>query len=326
MAPSETPRSNAPNRPNIVAVIHRDSGSSLLASNGVGQGPLLGPPRCDQARARVMLCWFQQPTGAQYAQQTFCGVPWGPRRRGAGCLNGLLELAMEAHGGLRRWREVTSITASLSCGGSILIDRGWVGALDDVAVTVGPRVQRAVLAPFTAPDRRGLFTPDRVVIDTNRGQRVDERTNPRAAFAGGLETPWDALDLAYFVGCAMWTSLTIPFLLNEPGFVTEELEPWQEDGETWRRLRAVFPDRVACHNRDQVFYFGPDGLLRRHDYNMEVVANLATADYADDHRIFGGISFPTLRRAVGRLPDGVTEPEPAFFTIDIAHVTVASRA
>jgi hypothetical protein len=133
------------------------------------------------------------------------------------------------------------------------------------------------------------------------------------------------LHLAYFTGCAMWTFLTVPFLLNEPGFITEELDPWREDGETWRRLRALFPNRIACHNPDQVFYFGPDGLLRRHDYNMEVVTNLATADYTDDHQVFGGISFPTLRRAVGRQQDGTTEPEPALFTIDIADLTVASR-
>jgi hypothetical protein len=134
-----------------------------------------------------------------------------------------------------------------------------------------------------------------------------------------------ALDLAYFTGCALWTSLTVPFLLNETGFVIEELEPWQEDGETWRRLRATFPERIACQNREQVFYFGPDGLLHRHDYNVDSVAGVSAADYTDDHQIFGGISFPTLRRAVRRLPDGLTEPEPAFFAVGIADVTVASR-
>jgi hypothetical protein len=64
---------------------------------------------------------------------------------------------------------------------------------------------------------------------------------------------------------------------------------------------------------------------RRHDYTMEVVGNLPTADYTDDHQLFGGIRFPTLRRAVRRLPDGLTEPEPAFFAVDIADITVASR-
>jgi hypothetical protein len=73
------------------------------------------------------------------------------------------------------------------------------------------------------------------------------------------------------------------------------------------------------------FYFGPDGLLPRHDYHMDLMAGDATADYTDDHQVFGGISFPTLRRTVGRLLDGITEPEPAYFAIDIDRVTVASR-
>ncbi len=79
----------------------------------------------------------------------------------------------------------------------------------------------------------------------------------------------------------------------------------------WRRLRAVFPARIASHSSDQLFYFGPDGLLRRHDYHMEIVGNTATADYTDDHQVFDGISFPTLRRAVRRAADATSLPEPA---------------
>jgi hypothetical protein len=241
-------------------------------------------------------------------------------------LNDLLDLAIEAHGGLRRWRELTSITAILSFRGPMLTNKGWEGALEHVVVSVDPHVQRALLGTFTAPDRRGLFTGDRVAIETTQGSLIDLRFNPREAFLHrDVDTPWDAPDLAYFTGCAMWTSLTVPFLLNEPGFVTEELAPWEEDGETWRRLRVAFPDRIACQSRDQVFYFGPDGLLRRHDYSIDMVAGVPTADYTDDHRVFGGISFPTLRRAVRRLADGLTVPEPAFFAIDISNLTVASR-
>jgi hypothetical protein len=200
----------------------------------------------------------------------------------------------------------------------------WEGALEHVVVSVDTRVQRALIGPFTAPDRRGLFTRSRVAIETSEGRPIDVRSNPRAAFEGDvIESSWDALDLAYFTGCAMWTALTAPFLMNEPGFVTDELDPWQEDGETWRRQHCIFPERVACQNRSQVFYFGPDGLLRRPDYNLDVVGGVRTAAYTDDHQVFGGISFPTLRRAVRRLPDGLSEPEPALFAIDITNVSVA---
>src|SRR4051812_45257024 len=121
-------------------------------------------------------------------------------------MSNLLDLAVEAHGGLRRWRELTSITASLSLGGTIWTDKGWVGAFDDVTVTIDPHVQRVSFAPFTAPSRRSLFTSDRVALETAEGDLIDERINPRVAFDGhSRETQWDDLHLAYFTGCALWT-------------------------------------------------------------------------------------------------------------------------
>jgi hypothetical protein len=183
-------------------------------------------------------------------------------------LDGLLDFAIEAHGGLRRWRQLTSITASLSFGGSMLTRMGWEGALERVVVSVDPRVQRALIGPFTAPDRRALFTGDRVAIETSGGRPIDVRFNPRAALSEhDCHTSWDAVDLAYFTGCAMWTSLTVPFLLNEPGFVTEELEPWQEDGETWRSLsHGVVGDPCPRRKRAAPPNSGSAGLRKRLRY------------------------------------------------------------
>src|SRR3546814_4504928 len=45
------------------------------------------------------------------------------------------------------------------------------------------------------------------------------------------EYPWDLLHLAYFCGYAGWNYLTTPFLFTYPGFETEEIEPWEEEGE-----------------------------------------------------------------------------------------------
>jgi hypothetical protein len=238
-------------------------------------------------------------------------------------MNELLESAVEAHGGLERWRRVISITARLSIGGLILANSGWESALDNIAIRMDTRDQRAVLSPFIGIDRRGRFTPDRVAIEANNGQVIDERFDPRRSFErDDFQAVWDALQLTYFTSCALWTFLTVPFVLTQPGFESEELEPWGEDGEIWRRLRAVFPVRIASQSAGQLFYFGPDGLLRRHDYRMELFGNTDAADYTDDHQVFDGISFPTLRRAVRRAPDATTLPEPALLTMDIKHVTV----
>jgi hypothetical protein len=75
------------------------------------------------------------------------------------------------------------------------------------------------------------------------------------------------LHRAYFNGYAMWIYLNTPFLMAMPGFDVEEIAPWQEEGETWRVLRAKFPAEIAGHCPEQDFYVGPDFLLRRHDAN-----------------------------------------------------------
>ena len=57
---------------------------------------------------------------------------------------------------------------------------------------------------------------------------------PRESFKGhAVDTPWTRLQLAYFVGYAMWTYLNTPFLFALDGVKMEEIEPWRENGETW---------------------------------------------------------------------------------------------
>jgi hypothetical protein len=126
---------------------------------------------------------------------------------------------------------------------------------------------------------------------------VAERSDPRAAFDGHvLDTPWDMLHLAYFLGYALWNYLTTPFSFAQPGYLSEELEPWRENGQTWRRLKVKFPAHIATHCAEQVFFFDADGLLRRHDYIAGVVGPGAAAHYTSEYREFDGIMVPTRRR------------------------------
>jgi hypothetical protein len=51
------------------------------------------------------------------------------------------------------------------------------------------------------PDDRWIFIKDRVWIERRDGWSVEERSDPRAAFAGHRrETPWDRLHLTYTNG------------------------------------------------------------------------------------------------------------------------------
>jgi len=76
---------------------------------------------------------------------------------------------------------------------------------------------------------------------------VEVREDPEKAFEGqAFETPWDKFHVAYFASEALWTYLTLPFLYTYPGFECEEIEPWHEGGEEWRRLKVAFPGRCAA--------------------------------------------------------------------------------
>jgi hypothetical protein len=179
-------------------------------------------------------------------------------------MNDLLDLAVAAHGGLDRWRSYSSVWLELSVSGALWDLKGQAGLFANATYEADIRRQRATLGRFRSPGRRIRFTPDQLLLESEESEVVAVRNNPRGAFAGhDNQTPWDQFHAAYFQGYALWTYLTQPFLYTYPGFVVEEIEPWEEDGEVWRRLKVLFPDDIASHSRMQVSYFGPDGLLRR---------------------------------------------------------------
>ena len=126
--------------------------------------------------------------------------------------------------------------------------------------------------------------------------------------------------MAYFDSYALWTYLTIPFLYTYPGFVTEELSPWEEDGEVWRPLKATFPDNIASHTREQISYFGEDGLLRRHEYVVDIMGGARGINYAYDYRKVDGVMVPVTRRVVAFDDDKRKIPDPVLVAINIHEI------
>ena len=240
-------------------------------------------------------------------------------------MNSLVKFVIGAHGGLERWQQFKTVSACLRNGGVLWPLKHQQGVLDNVRVRVALRRQWASHWPFGAPDLQTAFEPQRVGIETSDGRIVHERFSPRASFAGhGLETPWDALDLAYFAGCAMWTYLTVPFLFAGDEVASEEIEPWPEKSEVWRRLKVTFPPEIATHSKVQIFYFDVRGLLRRHDYDTEVLGGAPAAHYVHDYREFSGILMPTRRRVFLRQPDGTPASDPLIVSIDLSAVEFLS--
>jgi len=234
----------------------------------------------------------------------------------------LLDLALKAHGGLDRWRQIRSIRVAASITGAIWFVKSQGDVLKDVVLTADTRTERLVV-DFPGQDRRALFEPRRIVIERADGAPIAARDDPEQSFAGQKrETPWDEIQVIYFVGEALWTYLNTPFLYTQDGFVTEEIAPIEVKGEVWHRLKVIFPDRIKSHTRTQISCFGPDGLLRRHDYTVDILGGATGLNYASDYRNVDGIIIPTKRRIYAFEGDYQPVWDPLLVRIDMGEITL----
>jgi hypothetical protein len=234
----------------------------------------------------------------------------------------LLDLAVKAHGGLERWNRVKAIEVAASITGAIWYVKGKPDTLKNVVLTADTQTERLTV-DFPDQNKRARFEPNRIVIETENGGLIEARDNPEKSFEGQLrETPWDDIHVAYFVGEALWTYLNTPFLYTHEGFVTEEIPSIEVDGETWRRLKVTFPDHIKSHTRQQISCFGPDGLIRRHDYTVDILGGATGLNYASDYRDVDGIIVPTKRRIYAYEGDYQLVPEPLLVKIDMGEITM----
>ena len=234
----------------------------------------------------------------------------------------LLQIAIDAHGGLKRWAEIRTIIVSASITGAIWAIKGQADYLNNIVLRVDTEQQR-IVTDFPAQDKRLTYQPGRVTLEMPKGRISQEREDPETSFVGqSRETPWDPLHVAYFQGEALWTYLNSPFLYAQPDFVTEEISPIDVDGERWRRLKVIFPDRIKSHTKEQISCFGPDGLLRRHDYTVDILGGATGLNYAYEYREVDGLQFFTKRRVYAYEGDYVLVPEPLLVNIDVSGITL----
>ena len=206
--------------------------------------------------------------------------------------------------------------------GALFHVKGKADALKDVRFEANTKRQLLTM-DFIGQDKQSVFEPSRVVIQRRDGALIDARDEPERSFDGHqLETPWDDIHLAYFTGEALWTYLNMPFLYTWPGFTTEEIAAIEVEGETWRRLKVTFPEHIKSHTREQISCFGPDGLLRRHDFTIDILGGATGMLYATDYRDVDGIIIPTTRRGYAWQGDYQLIPEPLLVAIDIGKITI----
>ena len=237
-------------------------------------------------------------------------------------MEALLALAIEAHGGLGRWEELSRVRAAVSISGAIWDLKGKAGLLHDVVLEGETRDQRVKITPLPWPGRYATWEPYRQTIETDDGMLVAERRDVAASFAGlTRQSPWDDFQVVYFAAEANWNYLVAPFLFARPDFLVEEIDPWPEDGQVWRRLLVTYPDTIVAHCRQQIYSFDDAGLLRRLDYTVDVLGGGPAVHYPSDYRRFDGIMVPTRRRVYVRNPDGSPERDSVSVAIDVTDVS-----
>ena len=96
-----------------------------------------------------------------------------------GHLSDLATVAINAHGGLDRWRRFKTVSAHLVQGGVFWKVKGQDGVLDDVHLTVDLRQERASHRPFRQLNRHSSFKSNVVAIVVSAVAVLDDMTDPR---------------------------------------------------------------------------------------------------------------------------------------------------
>jgi hypothetical protein len=239
----------------------------------------------------------------------------------------LLDKAIEAYGGLNRWKTIEEIVAHIRSGGAAIPLRFKFGAFKSYEARISTTEPRITFSPFAGKRNRGVFLGDRVRIESETGQILAKRANAKTAFSSFRHNLyWDNLDALYFGGYAIWNYFSAPFLFLREGFKIREIDPWKESGQTWRRLHVSFPPNIPTHSREQVFYFNSDGLIMRLDYTAEVFGGWAkAAHYCSDHKNFSGLIVPTHRRVLPRKSNNFPRSFPILVWIEVEQIAISEK-
>jgi hypothetical protein len=238
----------------------------------------------------------------------------------------LLDEVIAAHGGIDQWNKFDHIKAHLKVAGHIWEIKGKAGLLSDGVFEANTHKQVSGYRSLLPPYLISAWSPPRLTLKKGDNGREEVLLNPRRSFDGEkLETQWNDLQPHYFSNYAWWTYFTAPFNFTLPGYTTRQLDPWQQDGETWRRLEVSFPDYIETHNSIQVFFYGPDGLLRRHDYAPDILQSVPSSQYVSDFKTVMGLKIPFTRRIYLRNADGSFNLDPVMVSIDVLELEFSKK-
>jgi hypothetical protein len=90
-------------------------------------------------------------------------------------------------------------------------------------------------------------------------------------------------------------------------------------------VAVAFPKGFPTHSPRQTFYFGPDGLLRRHDYYVGILSRLARgARYIHEYKDVDGLKIPSrIEIKLGAWGESYV-PWPSLGYVELDDVTLVS--
>ncbi|MBP2705885.1 hypothetical protein JOL79_18930 [Microbispora sp. RL4-1S] len=239
-------------------------------------------------------------------------------------MNDLVSRVLEAHGGLERWKNLSTLTARIAYGGPFWEFKGHADFVGDDLVEADLQKERLVQHQQST-GRTVVFDreQDRVTVTGADGDVLADLHRPRSAFTGYTpETPWNLGQIAYFRGYATWHYLVEPYIFTWAGVEAHEIEPWTENGEKWRVLSVTYPPSIHTHNATQLYYYDDSGLLRRLDYQPDVNGQTPVAHYIRAHEVVDGIPVATKRHIHTRNEDGTPDLSWVPITVDLSDITI----
>jgi hypothetical protein len=210
----------------------------------------------------------------------------------------LLEECIAAYGGLGRWRAVEAVEVRVSARGLAFLTRGNGRPLTDTRARVRTSGQHVELFDWPRPGATAVLTSEEARIGDER------RAQPR------FGRRWDELDFLAFGGAAMWTYMSLPFVLAD----------WGAHELPGRRLRFHVPEPIRSHCREQTLYLDDSFLIVKHEYVAEAFGHWARAMHESSRfETFDGLPVPTRRR-VRLKPFG-----PVVVKVDVSHAALLAR-
>ena len=231
---------------------------------------------------------------------------------GAGGGSDTAARALRAYGGQAAWRNAHAIESTVTVGGLLFQAKG-INIPAHARFTIDVQRPHTVIDPVDAAGDVGVLDGFSVTIQSKDGRLLQQRDDARQHFQNAsISIPWDALNLAYFLGYAFWGYFTLPNQLLRTDIRWTELA----GGE----LQADYGSGLPVHSRIQRFWFDANsGLLRRNDYEpIAAAVGVKVANVVFEHAIAGGIPYAKKRRVkLSPVQYGWVLPAPDFITIDV---------